>query len=96
MNNKDDIQFNSVKQLYDRLTPALVTKQAEMRRMGISYIQKEDIWNYLKENKWKKAIDLSLYEMVSDVLNAPNELIELYVKEKLKERKRKPNLEEID
>ena len=82
--------------MYDRLLPALKTKKTEMLRLGIDYIQEEDIWNYLKEIKWKKASNLSLYEMVNDVLNTDNSLIENYLKNKLKSRKIKPNLEEIE
>ena len=82
------ILFQNIKQLYTRLLPALRTKKDEMKRVGITYIQEEDIWNYLKEKKWKKANDLSLYDMVSDILNADNEYIDDYFKEKLNEKNR--------
>lgn len=78
-----DIEFNSLEELYNRLKPALNTKQREMMRNGYNYIKIEDIWNYLKEVKWKKAKDLSLYEMVSDVLNVDDILIDDYLKQKL-------------
>lgn len=89
----ENIEFQNIKQLYNRLLPALRTKKAEMNRVGINYVQEEDIWNYLKEIKWKKANDLSLYDMVNDVLNTDSSLIESYLKNKLKTRKTKPNLE---
>lgn len=92
----DIIEFQSIKELYNRLLPALRTKKIEMNRVGINYVQEEDIWNYLKEIKWKKANNLSLYEMVNDVLNTDNSLIENYLKNQLKTRKIKPNLEEIE
>ena len=92
----DMIEFQNIKQLYNRLLPALRTKKSEMNRVGINYVQEEDIWNYLKEIKWKKANNLSLYEMVNDVLNTDDSLIENYLKNKLKTRKTKPNLEEIE
>lgn len=92
----DMIEFQNVKQLYNRLLPALRTKKSEMNRVGIDYVQEEDIWNYIKEIKWKKANNLSLYEMVNDVLNTDNSLIENYIKNKLKSKKTKPNLEEIE
>ena len=92
--SSDKIEFQSIKELYNRLLPALKAKKDEMRRFGINYIKEEDIWNYLKEVKWKKANNLSLYEMTSDVLNIENELIESYLKNKLRIRKSKPNFEE--
>ena len=92
----EKIEFQNIKQLYNRLLPALRTKKTEMIRYGINYVSEEDIWNYLKEIKWKKANNLSLYDMVNDVLNTDNSYIEDYLKKKLKSRKSKPNLEEIE
>ena len=92
----EKIEFQNIKQLYNRLLPALRTKKSEMIRYGINYVSEEDIWNYLKEIKWKKANNLSLYDMVNDVLNTDNSYIESYLKNKLKSRKSKPNLEEIE
>lgn len=77
------MEFNSVEELYNRLKPALETKRMEMVRNGISYIRIEDIWNFLKEMKWKKATSLALCDMVSDVLNADEGLIDSYLKSKL-------------
>lgn len=90
----EKIEFDNVKQLYDRLKPALKTKQSEMRRMGYSYVKEEDIWNYLKEVKWKKSVGLSLCEMVSDILNTEDVLIDNHLRSKLNLRKRRPILEE--
>ena len=78
-----NLEFNSLEELYNRLKPALNTKQREMVRKGYNYIKIEDIWNYLKEIKWKKANNLSLYEMVSDVLNVDDIVIDGYLKQKL-------------
>lgn len=90
-----DIEFNSIKELYDRLQPALNTKITELRRYDLDYIKKEDIWNYLKVNKWEKATDLKLYEMVDDILNLDNDKIDSYVKEQIRRKVIKPNLEEM-
>lgn len=84
-----DPEFNSVKELYNRLKPALNTKANEMRRAGYTYIKPDDVWNYLKEIKWKNSHDLSLYEMVSNILNTNNEEIDAYLKEKLNSRERR-------
>lgn len=78
-----DIEFQSLEELYKRLTPALRAKCAEMRREGFTYIKEEDIWNYFKEMKWKSAYNLGLHEMVDDVLNCDSLYIDSYLKEKL-------------
>ena len=60
-----------------------------MRRNGYLYIKEEDVWNYLKEIKWVKSVNLELYQMVSDVLNTSDIEIDAYLKEKLNLRNRK-------
>lgn len=90
-----DIEFNNVKELYERLLPALNTKITELKRNDLDYIKVEDIWNYLKINKWSKANNLLLYQMVDDILNLDNYEIDEYVKSEIRKKVIKPNLEEI-
>lgn len=78
-----DIEFSSLEELYKRLKPALTTKCDEIKRDGYTYIKEEDIWNYFKEIKWRTSKDLSLYEMVGDILNLESTVIDNYLKEKL-------------
>lgn len=91
-----DIEFNNIKELYDRLTPALNTKLAELKRNDLDYIKKDDIWNYLRITKWTSANNLLLYQMVDDILNLDNSIIDNYVKEEIRKKVIKPNLENID
>ena len=37
----EDIQFSSIKELYERLKPALECKESEIKKMGFSYIKKK-------------------------------------------------------
>ena len=77
-----DLEFSSLKDLYLRVEPALEAKKTELKRIGLSYIDKKDIWDYLVENKWKMGIDLTLSDVVDDILNTDNNLIDKYFKEK--------------
>lgn len=90
-----DIEFNSIKELYDRLTPALNTKVIELKRNDLDYIKKDDIWNYLKDKKWSKANNLLLYQMVDDILNLDNNEIDDYVKGEIRRKVIRPNLENM-
>lgn len=90
-----DIEFSSLEELYKRLKPALTTKADEIRMQGYTYIKEEDVWNYLKEVKWKTSKDLSLYEMVSDILNLESEKIDSYLKGKLNSLDRKIYFEDF-
>jgi hypothetical protein len=83
-----DIEFNSLVELYERLKPAITTKQRELKRLGYDYIKTEDIWNYLKEKKWLKANDLELHQMVSDIFDLTEYEIDGYVKAKLSSAER--------
>lgn len=83
-----DLNFESEKDLYKRLMPALKTKKSELRQYGYGYLKIEDIWNYLKEKIWNKSHGLLLNDMVNDILNASNEDIDNYFKEKLKDKNR--------
>ena len=90
-----DIEFNSVKELYERLKPALTTKVTELKRNDLDYIKIEDIWNYLKDSKWSKANNLLLYQMVDDILNLDKNEIDEYVKGEIRKKVIHPNLENM-
>ena len=75
--------FETLEQVYHRLKPALYTKKVEMQRRGITYIQEQDIWNYLQEVRWKRTSGLTIADMVNDILNTNDYDIESYLKEKL-------------
>ena len=83
-----DLNFSSLEELYNRLKPALRTKKRELNENGYGYLKLEDIWNYLKENRWTNSSNLSLNDMVSDILNADNDFIDDYFKKKLNEKNR--------
>ena len=88
-----DVEFSNILELYERLKPALFAKVAELKRNDINYIKIEDIWNYLKENKWSSASNLLLYQMVDDILNIDNMLLDNYIKDSVKEREVLPILD---
>ena len=55
------MDFTNLKELYDRLIPALKSKKDELIRLGCNYIEEIDIWNYLKEKRWKNSYNLLLF-----------------------------------
>jgi hypothetical protein len=88
------MEFKSLSELYSRIRPALVSRNSDLKRIGINYIKEEDIWNYLKETKWLKTSNLSLSEMVSDIFNVSSDNLEKYVKDKMNNMTREVNLTE--
>lgn len=81
----DNIKFNSLEELYNRLVPAMNTKVNELKLVGVTYITVDDIWNYLKTNKWSKSRDLTLSECVDDILNTSDLEYKKYMKDKMKD-----------
>ena len=76
----DEFKFKSLEELYQRLLPAFNTKVADLKRANIYNIREIDLWNYLKNNYWKTKRNLTLGEMVNDILSTPNDDLITYVK----------------
>ncbi len=74
-----DITFTNLKELYERVLPALKAKSEELRRLGFEITERQ-IWDFLKEKKWKNSYNLLLYQMVDDIINLENIVIIDYYK----------------
>lgn len=70
-----DIEFKNLEELKKRVGPALATKEKELKLKKYS-IKKEEIWNYLVKNKWSTSKNLTLYDIVNDILKFDIEEIE--------------------
>ena len=63
-----DIEFKSIKELYNRVLPALRVKKRLLLKKGIN-VKENEIFEYLAKEKWSKSINLALNEIVSDIIN---------------------------
>jgi Post-transcriptional regulator len=54
--------------LKDHVKPAIVSKLEEFKILGYEEVSEEKLWSFLKTKKWKKTPELSVHEVVSDVL----------------------------
>ena len=70
----EEIKFNSLNELFNRLYPAFNTKVKELKsdRVNVSEVE---LWNYLKNNIWQNSTTLTLYDMVSDIFSITKEKI---------------------
>ncbi len=66
-------EYKSQKELYLTLIPAMNVKLKLLKRCKCTDITKEEIWNYLKENKWRNSVDLTLADMVQDIIHTDNQ-----------------------
>ncbi len=79
----NEFYFESLQDLYDRLKPALRSKVKELKIRHKIIIKEEDIFTYLSDNKWTKSNDLTLYDMVDDILYLRDDIIIDYVSSKI-------------
>lgn len=76
-----EIEFATVEELFQRVLPALRTKRRSLAKEKRKEIREEDIWNYLRKSKWSKSKQLTLAEMVDDILHLDETLLDAYIRE---------------
>lgn len=87
--------FSSLQELYKRVEPALNSKLKDLKRSGVHYVQKADIWNYLKNNIWCKKSNLTLGEVVNDIMTVTNAELEAYVQSIVGTEKREVTQDDV-
>ena len=73
------MEFMSLQQLYRKLIPAFNVKKRLISNSKYKDITNENIWIYLTETKWKISHNLSLPEMVNDIITVDLEEINKYI-----------------
>lgn len=63
-----DIKFNSAYELYNKVLPALRVKRRKLNKKGKN-VKENDIFLSLIKDKWKEETNLTLNEVVNDILN---------------------------
>lgn len=75
--------YKSQEELFNLLSGAFNVKLRLINK-EYNYIKKIDIWNYLKINKWCKDKNLTLSEMVNDIIEIDITKVDLFLKDHLK------------
>ncbi len=79
--------YKDQKELFNILSGAFNVKLRLINK-EYNYIKKIDIWNYLKINKWCKDKNLSLSEMVNDIIKVDITKVDIFLKQHLKDGER--------
>lgn len=79
--------YKDQKELFNILSGAFNVKLRLINK-EYNYIKKIDIWNYLKINKWCKDKNLSLSEMVNDIIKVDITKVDIFLKQHLKDEER--------
>ena len=61
-------EFKTLDELYNRVLPALKSKVSKLNKSNYEITEKE-LWNYLSINKWKNSSNLTLFDIVDDIIN---------------------------
>lgn len=69
----DEIKYNTITELYNRLLPALKTKSDDLERNSKIKLTEKEIWDYLRYNYWCNKNRITLGEMVDDILSTPDD-----------------------
>ena len=60
-------EFKTIDELYQRVLPALKSKTKEFKKKKKD-INEEEIWNVLSKYKWIDSVNLTLFDIVDDIL----------------------------
>ena len=77
---KEEEYFNNATELYQRVFPALKTKKDEINLQFKSHIKEIQVWQYMRNKRWNEIVDLTLGDIINDILNTNNEDIYFYIK----------------
>ena len=75
-------EYKNQLELYQSLIPAFHVKLKLLKKSDYTDITSKDIWDYLKDNKWRISVDLTLADMVEDIIHTDNLEIVHYVRDK--------------
>jgi hypothetical protein len=62
------MEYNSQIELYRSLLPVFNVKKRLLKLSSYNDITNEDIWKYLASNKWKYGHNLTLSDIVNDII----------------------------
>lgn len=69
------MEFSSQQELYNKLIPVFNVKKRLINNSEYKDITNEDIWHYLIENKWRTYHNLTISDIVNDIMTLDLELI---------------------
>ena len=82
------MEYNSLKELYRALIPAFNVKKRLISNSIYKDIRNEDIWKYLAENIWPYDINLTIGDIVNDIINVDIELVNEFKQGGIRNEKR--------
>ena len=69
------MEFTSQQELYQKLQPVFNVKKRLIQNTKYKDITNQEIWNYLIKTKWKQAYNLTISDIVNDIITLDLESI---------------------
>ncbi len=69
------MEFTSKEELYQKLLPVFKVKQRIISITKYKKLNNSDIWKYLIVNKWTRASNLTIQEIVNDIITIEPEKV---------------------
>ncbi|TYR82298.1 post-transcriptional regulator [Priestia megaterium] len=61
------------------IQPVITSKLEEFHLIGYEELTEKDLWAYLEQKKWRKCEELSLHQIVNDILSVKITQVMSYV-----------------
>ena len=74
------MEFTSQQELYKKLLPVFNVKKRLIQNSKYKDITNQDIWFYLIETKWKTYHNLTISDIINDIITLDLELINKAIK----------------
>lgn len=72
------IEFKNKEELYERILPALTLRRKELKKEGF-VVKEEEIWNFLSTNVYKYKENLTLADIVDEILKLDSVRLQEYL-----------------
>ena len=69
------MEYKNQLELYQSLMPVFKVKERLINYNQNNNITINDIWHYLAINKWKNSSNLTLFDIVNDIINIDIDII---------------------
>ena len=73
------MEFTSQRELYQKLQPVFNVKKRLIQNSEYKDITNQEIWNHLIKTKWKQAYNLTISDIVNDIITL--DLEKIYIDE---------------
>lgn len=73
------MEYTTQKELYLKLLPVFKVKNRLISKSRYNHITNEFIWSYLSKTKWCKSHNLTISEIVNDIITVEPDQINKYI-----------------